>query len=266
MNTTQPITTNPPELPDAMVDVTRLGLKLEAKQREIEALEQQAGRDYREVAAGADVPLQHSEQMAKLMAEERTLRAMLERAQVVLESAKRRAFSRGVVKGHDQMDSHLRSRNRFGKQTQTKLAEVAELLESLRENGRQCLAAFRALRGRNTQTDKGVVVAEISALAQGSHLQHLVMMDLNRRLGWWHYDQTPPYGGPEFSVGVAAASAALRGEFDQLMGIYELEPDEIAAVRAEMAAAGIPSLETDKAALEDDLDGERLMASLPDLD
>lgn len=266
MNTTQPITTNPPELPDAMVDVTRLGLKLEAKQREIEALEHQAGRDYREVSAGGDVPLQHSEQMARLMAEERTLRAMLERAQAVLERAKVRAFTRGVLTTADQMRGYLRARNQVGKQAQAKLAELADLLNALQENGRQCLNAFRGLRGRNTQTDKGVVVAEIGALAEGGHLQHLAMMDLNRRLGWWQYDLVPPYGGPEFSVGIAAASAALNGEFDQLMGIHELEPDEIAAVRAEMVAAGKDLQIADAIEVDDDPDGERLIASLPDLD
>lgn len=266
MNTTQTTIQNLPELPDAQLDVTRLELKLETKQREIEALEQQAGRDYREVAAGADVPLQHSEQMAKLMAEERTLRAMLERAQAVLERARVRAFTRGVLTKADQMRGCLRARDQLGKQAQEKLAELSELLQSLQENGRQCLSAFRGLRGRNTQTDKGVVVAEISSLAEGSHLQHLAMMDLQRRLRWWHYDLTPPYGGPEFSVGIVDASAALNGEFDQLMGVSELEPEEIAAVRAEMAAAGIAPVIADAELLDDDLDGERLMASLPDLD
>ena len=266
MNTTQPIIPNPPELPDAMVDVTRLELKLEAKQREIEALEQQAGLDYREVASGGNVPLAHSDQMIKLMAEERTLRAMLERARAVLERAKVRAFTRGVLAKADQMREFLRTRDQVGKQAEAKLAELADLLRTLQENGRQCLTAFRGLRGRNQQTDKGVVVTEIAALAQGSHLQHLAMMDLQRRLEWWRYDLTPPYGGPQFSVGIVDASAALRGEFDQLMGIHELEPGEIAAVRAEMAVAGAVPLIHDATESADDLDGERLMASLPDLD
>lgn len=234
--TTEPTTALTPPLPgveEALRDCNRLELQLEHADDDIETVERRLGDGYKAVAEGADVPRDGNDELTRLLAKRKALQAMLTRARGVLEHARTRAFTRAMLAESDKMRGLLRRREVLAQQAEKQLAALATTLAELQSNGNEIKTAFHALRGRNTQTSKGVVSVEISALADASHLQHLVMQDMARRLRGWRYEQMSPYGGPAFAQGIAGASEAFVSEFDLLMGLDDLDSAEVAAVRCE---------------------------------
>ena len=236
--------TTPPEMPEAVADVRNLKARIERKREEIAQLEQRAGDDYKAVAASddAEVSLQHVDEIARAAAELRALEAMHRTAEAMLERSRNRAYTRARVDIIDDASSRIQAlSNEFGPAIEQALNAAIEPLSKFHEAGRQLVALYRSVRGRNTQGRSGVIVSSVVDLNRQEHLQHLVNLHLHRTLGWWRYEMAPPYGSPTFGQAVQGICGAVSNEFDELLGLHDLDPAEVAAVRAEQRARGEPA-------------------------
>lgn len=239
---------------------------LEARLKGIEAdittAKEQLGDAFLDVADGGEVDRDAQRRLADLLAEKMALESMISRAAKHVKSADRRLFARGIVAGADGMRALLGNRDQLADEAEKHLAAFASVAQQLLQNGSDVVKGIHQLRGRNRTTASGEIALELSALAQPSHLQHLLMIDLVRRIRGIQYDAMPPYGGHSFAVGMRGATAALRGAFDDVMGLVQLDDAELAEVKAELAADGFVTGDTLPDAEDDS--SETLIASLPD--
>lgn len=228
---------------------------------EIQAATEQLGDGFLDVADGGEVNKDAQRRLADLLAEKMALESMIKRAAQHVKSAERRLFARGIVAGADGMRELLSKRDQLADEAEKHLAAFASVAAELLQNGAHVVNGIHRLRGRNRSTGRGEIALELASLAQPRHLQHLLMIDLVRRIRGLQYDAMPPYGGHSFAVGMRDATAALRGEFHDVMGLVQLDAEELAEIKAELAADGISGGDALTAA-EDGF--EALISALPD--
>lgn len=231
MSTADMITTTGEAVAEAFHHVSQLERKLVDAEATVERLRAQLGAGYKAVAEGGKIDSAAHIELSQAIATHSALEAMLLRANDALEKAKRRAFAAGVLRNAEQMRDLLQQRDELAREAEQRLAAFTEVLLRLMDNGALVLKNFGTLRGRNTSTPAGVIADLVGPLAQPAHLQHLTQLHLHRvTFGRWAYENVPPYGGPTFAQGVLGANGSLRAEFNTLMGIDDLHPEDVAAL------------------------------------
>lgn len=233
--TTEPTeTTTPPEVADAVADKRNCELRVESQRQKIEQLEAQFGRDYK-VAVQPEQIDQITREQATLRVEEAKLAA----AEEMLSRSRTRAYTRARVSIEDDASARVHALNsELGPAIEQALNAAIEPLLKFHAAGQELVQLYRSVRGRNTQGRSGVIVSSVVELNNIQHLQRMVNLHFHRTLGWWHYENAPPYGSPTFGQSVQGLCGAVRDEFQELLGLHDLDLAEVAAVRAEQRARG----------------------------
>lgn len=220
-------------LAEAQRRLESIQTKLSAVRRQLQQCREKLGADFAAVADGAEVPAAPQRELADLVAEEMTLASMEGAALKAVSAGQGVAFARGIAKNAQQMQRLLQRHRELSAATDQALDALAIAGTDMRENARQILGTFRALRARNTLTAKGVVSMDTAGLVAGNQLQWLIEGGLGYVARWWRAERRAP-----FLPNAIGAIAAYEADFSELMGLDAIEPAVLSAARADMANDG----------------------------
>jgi hypothetical protein len=203
--------------------------RIDLVERKIDAAAQSGAADFSALAHGEEID---SGDLVKLQAELRVLEEALTSAKEAVRNAERVAASRPAIERLDEARRLLADRVDLGGQISGHLQAYAGLVNALMQNSRQLSAAIRP--GANANSPKGYVVFD-HALLHLDHVQHTTSVHLARVIPGWRYERLPPHGGPSFGEAIHGACEAFGNELDILVGASDLDPSDVAAIRAEQA-------------------------------
>lgn len=222
-------------------------------------------------ADGEEVPAELHHELAGLLAEKMAFTLALSKAEAECKKAQDRVFTRGLKENEREMRALTVTSDEISGRIERTADTLAQQLRELYVNGQEIARLFHGLRGKNMQTSKGVIAFDVGEMASGGHVQHLFQLHMVRRIKDWDYDRVPSYV-PTFSEGVRNARAALFSEWGQLMGVDGLDPEDVAAVEADMVADGliegkapVRRLYAGPVTQDGETDVEALMAATPPL-
>jgi hypothetical protein len=224
-----------PSVEEATHDLEQIEARIVENAHAIAECEARMGADYKSVAAGGEVA--GSDDLGRLLGEQRALGSMQIRAQEALERAEARERARVAISNMAVLRQRLADRAELARQAEAGLEAAVQALAKLHYAGIEFVREMASMRGtRSMKTKHGTLGLATDSIAGGQNLQWLVEGYLTSRLSWWRSEQGGHLSGHLFAERVEGQGSGFANELEILMGIVDLNPEDVAAVEAERAA------------------------------
>jgi hypothetical protein len=258
-----------PSKDDVLAAIARLTPQCEQIREEIEAATKAIGRGYLAAAAGVDDQAGERARIVDLEVRARGIEAQLAEAKRDLETIERREGVAERIKRHRACTALVQQRRVIAERAGKATDDLAEALVALVANGREVLNHVRGIRGRDMLTPAGhIASSDITELARAENIQFIVERDMCAMVPGWRSEAG---AGPATSTVLIGQSWGLQRAVDDLLGVDELDPADVAAVEAQLGpapeASTPPADAQDRPQLshaENEALAERLVAGLED--
>lgn len=226
-----------PSVEEATHDLERLEARIVENARAIAECEVRMGADYKSVAAGAAVA--GSDELGKLLGEQRALTAMKTRAEEMLEAAKKRAFTLDVLAARREARAKLDEYDRLAEIVADRIDDLGEALQALRAHGGSFVRELRRKRHfkNGTLTSDGWSMLPVDAMLGDDNVKFLAEAHLVSILGgWWRTEHGSLPGDNHFGRRIKAQTEQWVHGIDDALDVANLDGQELKAIAAESAA------------------------------
>lgn len=235
-----------PSKEEVQAAIASLTPQCEQLREEIERATKAIGRSYLAAAAGVDDQAADRARIVDLEVRARGVEAQLAEAKRDLETIERREGVAERIKSHRACTALAQQRRVIAERAGKATEELAEALAALVVNGREVLTQVRGIRQRNLLTPAGHIASgDITDLARAENIQFVVERDMCAMVPGWRSECG---AGPATSTVLISQSWSLQRAVDDLLGVDELDPDDVAAVEAQLGPdpdAGAPPAAAD---------------------
>lgn len=226
-----------PSVEEATHDLEQLEARIVENAQAIAECEAHMSADYKSVAAGGAVA--GSDELGRLLGEQRALGAMKARAEEVLEAAKKRAFTLDVLAARRDARAKLDEYDRLADIVADRINDLAEALQALRAHGGSFVRELRRKRHfkNGALTPDGWSMLPMDAMLGDDNIKFLAESHLITALGgWWRTEHGAASGDTHFGRRIQAQTAQWVQGIDDALDVANLDGQELKAIAAERAA------------------------------